>query len=79
MQPDLTDIRTLRPKWKPLQKNGDEFILIYIPKFSSKVMLLLGITLLDTSGNFHLILSWPNTWYYSEKTTNNCEGKAHGP
>ena len=28
VQPDPADTGTLRPKWKPLQKAGNEFILV---------------------------------------------------
>jgi hypothetical protein len=78
VQPDPTDTGTLRPKRKPLQKTGDNFIPMDVPDFLSKVMLPPGIAPLDALGIFELFLPDPILDIIVENT-NNPEGRAHGP
>jgi hypothetical protein len=78
IQSDPTDTGTLRPKRKPLQKTGDAFVPISVPEFSSKVMLLLGITSLNALGIFELFRPNPILDIIIE-TTINLEGRAHRP
>ena len=54
VQPDSTDKGTLRPKRKPLQKAGDNFIPMDVPEFTSRVMLPSGVTPLDALSIFSL-------------------------
>jgi hypothetical protein len=78
VQPDPTDTGTLRPKHKPFQKCGSAFILMNVPEFSSEVLFLTGITLLNALGIFNIFLP-DRMLEIIVEVTNNTEGRAHGP